>query len=277
MGLCPIFTAVLERVVAAGRLTGRWLAVTAVAVAGCVALVLDGDSTQGPRFCLGIAAAVTSALAYSAFTVAGAKVIGAGHPSTAVMAVVFCGTALGLTPAFLIWPVGWMATPAGASVALFLGLVATTGAYVLFGFGLRHVPARAAATLVLAEPATAATVAVAVLGERLGWLGSTGLLAVFAALVAMVLPNSSSSRATSRPTARHRCETARRPVPAGVTAAQAQTLAGMITAATMHQDAQGMLDDIAAFLHAAARTAEFGPSQDADPAHLWARIEARTR
>jgi DME family drug/metabolite transporter len=53
-------------------------------------------------------------------------------------------------------------------------------AYVLFGRGLRHLPAGPVATLVLAEPLVATLLGVGLLGERpgpVGWLGA-GLVAV---------------------------------------------------------------------------------------------------
>ena len=38
-------------------------------------------------------------------------------------------------------PLAWLATPSGLAMALWLGLATTTLAYVLFGRGLRHLPA----------------------------------------------------------------------------------------------------------------------------------------
>ncbi|MFJ5899531.1 EamA family transporter [Streptomyces sp. NPDC093064] len=61
----------------------------------------------------------------------------------------------------------WSDTAVGAYMALvpmFIG-------YVLFGWGLAHVPASTATTLSLLEPAVAAVLAVLVVGERLPLLG----------------------------------------------------------------------------------------------------------
>ena len=195
MGLCPVFTALADRMVTGARLTRRWLVSTVLAVGGCVALVLGDGAAAGPHLLLGVVAAAVSSLGYSLFTVCSARLIRQGHCSTSVMGVVFSGTAVCLFPLLLVFPVGWMLTARGCAVVTFLGLVATSGAYCLYGYGLRHTPSSAAAVLVLAEPATAALLAVAVLGEHLGWLGGAGLAVVFAALVMTAAPRRAGRRA----------------------------------------------------------------------------------
>ena len=55
--------------------------------------------------------------------------------------------------------------------------------YLLLGQGLRGLPAATATTLTLAEPATAATLGVLVLGETLAPLQWTGLAAVVTGVV----------------------------------------------------------------------------------------------
>lgn len=83
-------------------------------------------------------------------------------------------------------------------MVLVLGLVATTGAYLMYGYGLRQTPSRLAATLVLAEPATATVVAVVFLHERFGWIGGIGLTALIGALI---LTAGSGDEADRRPRA----------------------------------------------------------------------------
>jgi drug/metabolite transporter, DME family len=62
---------------------------------------------------------------------------------------------------------GALLSGAGALLVLWLGPVATAGAYTLFARGLAHVPARTAGTLSLAEPLTATVLGTLVLSE--GW------------------------------------------------------------------------------------------------------------
>jgi threonine/homoserine efflux transporter RhtA len=178
-----------------------------------VALVLSGGAAAGPHLALGVVAAAVSSGGYSLFTVCSARLIRQGHCSTSVMGVVFSGTAVCLSPMLLLFPIGWILTARGCAVVAFLGLIATSGAYCLYGYGLRHTPSSAAAVLVLAEPATAALLAVAVLGEHLGWIGGAGLAVVFAALVLTAAPTRAGRQAPavgprhvrgSRPDADHR-------------------------------------------------------------------------
>ena len=77
----------------------------------------------------------------------------------------------------------WLSTPAGLAMGLYLGIVATGLAYVLFGYGLRRLTSATAVTLVLAEPLTAALLAVAVLDESIPLTGWLGVVAVMAGLV----------------------------------------------------------------------------------------------
>jgi DME family drug/metabolite transporter len=188
VGLLPVFTVLVERVVTGARLTLRSAVTTALAVGGSAALVLGEGARAGPHLVAGVIAAAVSSLGYSVFTVCSARVIRAGNCSTTVMAMVFSGTALGLSPLLFLVPVGWLLTLRGVAVLAFTGLVATSGAYCLYGFGLRHTPSSTAAVLVLAEPATAAVLAITVLGEDVGWLGAAGLATVFAALMTAAVP-----------------------------------------------------------------------------------------
>jgi DME family drug/metabolite transporter len=62
----------------------------------------------------------------------------------------------------------------GISVVLYLGIVTTSVAYILFSAGLKRIPSSSAVTLSLAEPLTAAILSVIVVGERLdgtSWMG----------------------------------------------------------------------------------------------------------
>ena len=73
-----------------------------------------------------------------------------------------------LTPA-LLWttaPIDQLAL--GWPWLLYLGAVATAGAYAIYTVGLRHVPASIAGVTTLLEPLTATILGVALFGERLG-------------------------------------------------------------------------------------------------------------
>ena len=76
----------------------------------------------------------------------------------------------------------------GAVLVVIAIRTATAVAYLLYGRGLRGVPAPAAVTLGLAEPVVAALLALVVLGERLSAPAVAGLLLVGLALALLVLP-----------------------------------------------------------------------------------------
>src|SRR3954471_7586897 len=67
--------------------------------------------------------------------------------------------------------------PGGIALALFLGIVPTALAYVLFARGLKRMRAAETATPTLADPLTATLLGVAVLGETFAPLG-VGLILV---------------------------------------------------------------------------------------------------
>lgn len=69
--------------------------------------------------------------------------------------------------------------------ALHLGLVTVGVGYTLFWAGLHSVPVAMAATLTLAEPLTAGTLGVLVLGERLSMAAGLGIGLILAGLVAL--------------------------------------------------------------------------------------------
>jgi len=79
---------------------------------------------------------------------------------------------------------------AGWPLLVYLGLVPTAAAYVIFGAGLRRVTATAAGIATLLEPLTAAGLGVLAFGERLGAMGWAGAALLLAALALLACPGS---------------------------------------------------------------------------------------
>jgi DME family drug/metabolite transporter len=121
-----------------------------------------------------------------------------GHRSDEVMAAAFGLGGILLLPVLLTQPLAWLATGSGVAMALWLGLATTTLAYVLFGRGLRHLPAGPVTTLVLAEPVVATVLGVVVLGEHLAPLGWVGAVLVLAGLALQGVASTRSSRTGGR-------------------------------------------------------------------------------
>jgi DME family drug/metabolite transporter len=181
IGSAPFLTGLLAWAVdrvAPGR---AWAGATTVAVGGLALLSLGGAS-GGAGDPAGLWFSLASGLGYAAYTVAGKRLIGQGHASLDVMAASFGLGGVLLLPVLIAGPTAWLATPSGAALALYLGLVPTALAYAMYGRGLAVLPSGTVATLVLAEPVVATLLGVAVLGESLGAAGAAGCALVVVAL-----------------------------------------------------------------------------------------------
>ncbi|MEQ8439870.1 MAG: EamA family transporter [Ilumatobacter fluminis] len=172
LGSGPAFAGVVQWGMGV-RPTAAWARATGLAVAGGCLLVFAGES--GARFSLvGLLGSLTAGLGYALYAIATRRLIERGVGSTQASAWQFSIGALLLAPLLFIEPMGWLTEPGGLLMALHLGLACTSLAYVLYGWGLRAVEAATATTLTLAEPVTAAILAVTVLDERLAWFGWVG-------------------------------------------------------------------------------------------------------
>jgi drug/metabolite transporter, DME family len=181
IGSGPVFAGMLARLLLGERLAVSWVAAIALCVGGLTLLTLDGAG-QIDAGVIPLLLALAAGLAYAGYTVAAKRLTTAGENSSAVMASAFALGGLLLVPVLLTQPLGWLATPAGVTMALYLGLATTSLAYVLFGKGLAVLPAGPVTTLVLAEPLVATTLGVTLLDERLAPLGLIGAALVFVGL-----------------------------------------------------------------------------------------------
>jgi DME family drug/metabolite transporter len=165
LGSAPVVTGALAWAVGQGRPGPRWTAATALAATGLAVLTISGATEDvAPT---GVLLALGAAASYAVYTLATKRLMDDGVRAEPAVAAIFTGGALLLAPTLLVLPTGWLATPAGAAEALFLGLVPTTLAYVLFARGLRRISAAETSTLTLAEPLAATLLGVVLLGEHL--------------------------------------------------------------------------------------------------------------
>ena len=200
LGSAPVFAGLLSWITGQARPTARWTGATAAAVLGCTLLVL-GPALTGhatPVDLTGIALAVCAGLSYAAYSLIGGRLIGRGHPSDAVMGVMFGAAGLLVLPLVLSTGPRWLATARGTAVALHLALFTVYVAYRLFGYGLRRTPASVATTLTLAEPAVAAVLGVTVLGERLPAASWCGLAVLALGLALLAAPAATRRRERQR-------------------------------------------------------------------------------
>jgi DME family drug/metabolite transporter len=186
LGSAPALTGALEWLVLGRRPDARWAPATALACAGVALLVLAGGGHTGAS-APGVALAVLAGASYATYTLSAKRLMSDGHPPERVMAAAFGFGALLLAPVLLIGDPGPLATGGGLALALFLGVVPTALAYVLFARGLRRLSAAETSTLTLAEPLTAGLLGAVVLGERLTVLSGVGAALVLAGLLVLAV------------------------------------------------------------------------------------------
>jgi DME family drug/metabolite transporter len=185
IGTGPAAAGALGRLVNGERLSARWAQATVLAAIGVALLAGDGGASVDLT---GVALAVASGVGYATYTVLSKRMLDAGEAPEGVMAAGFGGGGLLLLPALVLAGPGFLATPGGLGLVAYLAVVPTALAYVLFSRGLRHLSSGETATLVLAEPLTAAVLGVVALGEHPSPAAGVGALLVLGGLLVLAAP-----------------------------------------------------------------------------------------
>jgi DME family drug/metabolite transporter len=187
IGSGPIAAGVLERGFGDTWPGARWLAATALAIAGIVALSL-GSAGHAPASTSGIVLALASGTTYATYTVIAKRLLDAGAAPVRVMGAAFGVGALLLLPVLLIGNTHWLHATRGIELAAYLAVGPTVLAYLLFARGLRQLTASETTTIVLAEPVTATILGVTVLHQPLGAMAVVGVVLVLAGIGVLALP-----------------------------------------------------------------------------------------
>lgn len=177
LALAPFLAGLLGWALREGAPGWAWTVSTVLAIAG-VALLMEGNLDGGDP--VGVALAAGAGACYAVYTVLGVRLARGGSDASTVLAASFSIGAVVLLPAAVTS--AWWWSGRGVVEVLWLGLVTTTVAYLLFGVGLRVLQPGHIATLNLLEPAVATVLGVVVLGESLTALGWLGCLLVLGAL-----------------------------------------------------------------------------------------------
>jgi drug/metabolite transporter, DME family len=191
IGTGPAAAGLLGRLVNGEPLTARWALATACAAGGVGLLAGDGGGTVDPA---GIALAVVAGAGYATCTVLSRRLLVRGARPEGVMAAGFGGAAILLLPVLALAGPGFLTGAGGVALALYLGAIPTALAYVLFSRGLRALSSGETATLVLAEPVTAAALGVLALGEAPSATAGAGAVLVLCGLAVLALPARRRSR-----------------------------------------------------------------------------------
>jgi len=184
IGSAPIAGGLLGLIFRGERPGKCWLVATILAVIGCSLLSFSGgDVAIDP---LGVLLALGAGLSYAAYTLM-IKGLLEQHSPNAIMAVVVCIGAVLISPALLNIDPDWLLQPRSIGIILHLGLATMALSYWLFARGLHTIQVATAVTLSLAEPMTAATLGILILGERLNTQAFFGISLIFAGLLVLVL------------------------------------------------------------------------------------------
>jgi DME family drug/metabolite transporter len=187
LGSAPALAGGIEWALERRAPTRAWAMATALACAGVALLALSG--TDASISLPGVGLALCAGASYAAYTLAAKRLLVAGHTPETVMAAAFGLGAIALLPVLVLTGAGWLGTPGGAALVLFLGTVPTAVAYLLFARGLRRLSAGETATLTLAEPLTAALLGVLVLSERMSAPAAAGAALILAGLLVLAAPD----------------------------------------------------------------------------------------
>jgi DME family drug/metabolite transporter len=162
----------------------RWFMATLLAIGGCSLLSLSGEEIAVDP--IGILLALAAGASYAIYALMLKKILATQTPNAAI-AVMTCGGAIFLSPALINIDPAWLFQPRALIVVLHLGLATMALSYWFFARGLQRVQVATATTLSLAEPMTAATLGVLILGEQLNTSANLGILLIFLGLVLLIL------------------------------------------------------------------------------------------
>lgn len=190
IGSAPIFAGVLGVAFNNDTLGWKWYAASAVAIGGLTLLVTGGPAVRVDPW--GILLALTAGFAYSFYTLLVNRMIHLDAPDSAIGISFLVATML-LVPFFPAGSLEWIAAPGGTASTLYLGIISSGIAYMLYGRGLRTVMVSRVGTLTLAEPLTAAFLGICFLGESVTALTGGGMALLFTAQVALVQDASKSA------------------------------------------------------------------------------------
>ncbi len=200
-GGIPALTAVLAALLVGERLSGRNAAGIAASLVGVTAVVALTPGAEFGISALGDALVLASALALAGYFVVGRRAFAGCDPVALAAGVASFGLLFLLPASAAELVVRGMAQPTVGDVLglLYLGAGASALAFVLWGYGLRHLAAGRAAAFANLTPLVGVGVAALLLGEPISAVQLGGGLLILGGVwlatrepvVARVLPESS--------------------------------------------------------------------------------------
>lgn len=176
IGSAPMFSGVLEWLFWKTCPSKIWGIATIMTITGCILLFINsGDRAIHLG---GVGLAVCAGLSFAVYTNM-SKQLMAQQEALPAVAMTFSICAVLLLPFSISSGFSWLAEMQNLWTMIFMGVMCTSIAYLLFLSGLQKISSSSAVTLSLAEPLTAAMLGVLLVGEHLSstsWVGVAMLL-----------------------------------------------------------------------------------------------------
>ncbi len=190
IGSAPVFSGLLEWAIWKVRPGRIWTIATSFSIIGCMLLFVNrGEAVIDP---FGIGLALCAGFMFALYTNVSKQLMKQAQTLPAV-AMTFSICAVILAPVALMDGVVWITNKGNLIPMLYMGVITTSIAYLLFLAGLRSVNSSAAVTLSLAEPLTAALLGVLFLGEYLSFTSWGGVLLILGGIAVLTVGNRSAS------------------------------------------------------------------------------------
>lgn len=180
IGSSPIWAGLLQAIIVRCWPRPMWWLGTAIGVAGGLLMTL-GKTGDLQASLSGLALCLLAGLAYGAYAVISQPLL-LQSGIARVNAWVFFTAALISLPIAAVLGGQPQADAQGWAVVVYLGVVATGVAYLLFSMGLRTISAATSVALSKFEPITAFVLSIWVVGENPSWLALAGLALVLLGL-----------------------------------------------------------------------------------------------
>lgn len=190
IALCvpPVLVAAVSAIFLGETMTPRLLVSLLGALAGTALLVgapvAGGDPRDGGALLAGVLLGLGSAAGVAGHAL-GSRTIAGHHDALLPLAIGFPAGTIAFAPVALGRGFSLDQPLIGWLLVLYLGVVPSAIAYLLYQRGLRHLPASTATIITLVEPLTAAVLAWMLFGERLGPLGLLGGGLLLASIVVL--------------------------------------------------------------------------------------------
>ena len=180
IGSGPIWAGLMQAVVQKRMPSPLWWLGTCIGVGGGIVMALAATDQQHLPWA-GMALCLLAGCSYAAYALVNQALVVQARVATVNAKVFACSALLSLpVAAWLGGPL--QASASGWAVVVYLGVVATGVAYLLFSVGLRGMSAATGVALSKAEPITAFALSILIVGERPAWWSVLGLLAVIGGL-----------------------------------------------------------------------------------------------